>query len=80
MNDKILKIKEELPDPPCGVEVRHKAQILDYCIQVMKGYKEEIGVLRVQIGEMERENWLLKEQLRRGPMRGGVVVHGGERR
>ena len=69
MNDKIKKLKQELPNPPPGIEVRHKAQILDFCLTILKDYKERIregdriiGGLRERLRGVEKEN----RRLRRG--------------
>lgn len=49
VNEKFARLLEALPPAPPGVEVKHKAQILEYTIQIFRTLLERRAALRVDI-------------------------------
>lgn len=49
LNNMFDRLKHTLPPPPPGVEVKHKAQVLDYAIMVFKGMVERTAQLEVEL-------------------------------
>lgn len=49
VNEKFKRLLEALPPPPEGVEVKHKAQILEYTIRVFRHYIARRSALRTDI-------------------------------
>lgn len=49
VNEKFERLLEALPPPPNGVEVKHKAQILEYTIRVFRHYIARRAALNIDI-------------------------------
>ena len=49
VNEKFNLLLEALPRPPAGVEVKHKAQILEYTIRVFKSLLQKRATLRMEL-------------------------------
>lgn len=49
LNNMFEKLKHTLPPAPSGVEVKHKAQVLDYTIAVLKNMIERTSQLEIEL-------------------------------
>lgn len=49
LNSMFERLKRTLPPAPSGVEVKHKAQVLDYAILVLKGMVERTTQLEIEL-------------------------------
>lgn len=58
VNDKFKQLLEELPLPPTGIEVQHKAQILDYTIKTLKDLSNQKTSLETELAFSSKKNLL----------------------
>lgn len=49
LNNMFERLRHTLPPAPAGVEVKHKAQVLDYAIDVLKGMVERTSQLEMEL-------------------------------
>lgn len=63
LNNMFEKLKHTLPPAPPGVEVKHKAQVLDYAILVLKNMVERTSQLEVELAVSSNKatmDWISK--------------------
>mmetsp|Transcript_3239 Transcript_3239/g.9887 ORF Transcript_3239/g.9887 Transcript_3239/m.9887 type:complete len:392 (-) Transcript_3239:164-1339(-) len=58
VNDKFKQLLEELPSPQSGMEVQHKAQILDYTIRTLKDLSNRKTSLETELAFSSKKNLL----------------------
>mmetsp|Transcript_32978 Transcript_32978/g.129412 ORF Transcript_32978/g.129412 Transcript_32978/m.129412 type:complete len:406 (-) Transcript_32978:446-1663(-) len=58
VNDKFKQLLEELPMPPAGIELQHKAQILDYTIKTLKELSNRKTSLETELAFSSKKNLL----------------------
>eukprot|EP00178_Gracilaria_changii_P005198 TRINITY_DN1849_c0_g1_i1.p2 TRINITY_DN1849_c0_g1~~TRINITY_DN1849_c0_g1_i1.p2 ORF type:complete len:557 (-),score=96.56 TRINITY_DN1849_c0_g1_i1:5801-7249(-) len=63
LNNMFERLKKTLPPAPSGVEVKHKAQVLDYAIYVLKSMVERTSQLEIELAVSSNKatmEWIAK--------------------
>lgn len=63
LNNMFERLRHTLPPAPSGVEVKHKAQVLDYAIHVIKSMVERTSQLEIELAVSSNEammDWISK--------------------
>lgn len=63
LNNMFERLRHTLPPAPAGVEVKHKAQVLDYAIGVLKGMVDRTSQLEIELAVSSNKatmDWISK--------------------
>lgn len=63
LNNMFERLRHTLPPAPTGVEVKHKAQVLDYAIAVLKGMVDRTSQLEIELAVSSNKatmDWISK--------------------